>query len=143
MDNYFVLVILVIVAIVVALLFKFLDFVLKGGVPKKKPAEKKPASKPVIAESPIKKTAVESKPTGPLKIYNSELADDLVAMLKNSNENQQSSRLQVENHLNTENNNISKYIQEKKYRGFDFGADGNKNQVEDNEEPMTFTREDY
>lgn len=142
MDNYFVIVILVITVIVVALLFKFLDFVLNGGFPKKKSAEKKPAVKSVTAEEQIKKSVVENKPTVSMKIYNSELADDLEAMLKKSSENSQSSRLQVENHVNTENNNISKYIKEKKYSSFDFGVGDSTNQ-DDVEEPMTFTREDY
>jgi len=142
MNSYFVIVILIVVVVLVVLLFKLLDLFLKGGFAKKKTAEKKSATKAPDVEKKQKAAPVENKASGALKIYNSELADDLVAMLKDSNESQESSRLQVEKHMNKAENNISQYIKDKKYRSFDFGTD-DANNTEEDEEPMKFTREDY
>ncbi|MBO4726031.1 MAG: hypothetical protein J5598_00330, partial [Clostridia bacterium] len=111
MTNGIVLiVILLIILVVVMVFFAFLDKVLKGSTtkaPEKKPVTSMPAK-------PAEKPNTEKKELPAMKIYNSELADDLDKMIKDSDDRQQTSRLQFENHINKENN-ITKYIQDKNY----------------------------
>lgn len=135
---------LLIMLVVVVIAFALLDRLIKGGskkvseitsAPKEKPAEK-PVKEPVLEV----KSAPQAAPQ--MEIYNSGLADDLNSMLKNSS-SASSSRLQIENHLNKKGN-IAKYIKDKNYHGFDFGSeDVAANSDDDNEEPLSFTREDY
>ena len=75
-----------------------------------------------------------------MEIYNSELADDLQAML-NEQPAETSSRLQIENHVK-KSGNIAQYLQSKNYHGFNFDADVNPAEPDDNEKP-SFTSEDY
>ncbi len=138
MTNHLIgfVIVLMIVLIVVVASFAVLDRMLKGGT--NKVAEKKSAPKKTPAEIPTEEpAAVKTLPA--MNIYNSELADDLNAMIKNSNQNTPA-RLQIENHINKESN-ITKYLQSKNYRGFDFGDD--ETVTDDTEQPLTFTREDY
>lgn len=101
--------------------------------PDPNPTEEQPVEKP--AEKPT--TAVNAPV---MQIYNSELADDLNELLKNS-KNDGDSRLNVEGRIDRQSN-ITKYIHEKKYEGFNFVDDDSKtNQEED--VGMKFTREDY
>ena len=102
---------------------------------------KKTESKPIVSEKTSNEQISEIKSRPTMKIYNSELADDLNAMLKQSSNNE-SSRLQIENRKNRESN-ISKYIREKKYRSFDFGKVDDEPIEDDDNEPLTFSREDY
>ena len=129
---------IIIIAVIVAL-FAILDRILKGSTKKteKKPEEKKsePAPAPVQPISKPESEAVQ-KPT--MQIYNSELADDLNEILKKT-ETDNTVRLKIENHVHKESN-VAKYIKSKNYRNFDFGAEEN---IEEKEEPMTFTIEDY
>lgn len=134
-------IILLVVLVVVIILFAGVDKFLKGGVVKKSP-EKKTASKPVVEEKTVKEPTKpkNENPTVPvMKIYNSELADDLNAMLKET-DSSKSSRLQIENHINRASH-ISQYIHDKNYHSFDFG-----NETEDADEvneTLTFNRDDY
>ena len=139
-SSYVLIIFLLILLGVVPLLFFLVDRSLKGG--SAKPAEKKAESPKAVVEKPAEPVkAAEVKPAVTMKIYNSELADDLNKMLEETDTNQ-SSRIQIENHTNKESN-ISKYITEKKYHGFDFGADG-EGIIDDTEsEQFTFNREDY
>ncbi len=137
-DNTFVFIIILLAVLAFVLVFfAVVDRLLKGGTAKKTP-EKKPTSKPVSTEKAVEQPAVETKIQPTMKIYNSELADDLNAMLKDAKIDQ-SSRLQIEKHIERESN-ISKYIQSKNYHGFNFDTD---TATDNDEEPLTFTREDY
>ena len=142
--NYVGIVVLLVVLAVVATLFALVDKMLKGDSAKK-PAEKKTeVAKPAQEIKPIE-SVQETKPinTGSrMQIYNSELADDLNAMLSEQPESSQSSRLQVETHTNRESN-ISKYIHEKNYHGFDFNTDDADSVSAEDNQPMSFSREDY
>ena len=128
-----------IVLVVVVLLFALVDRLLKSG--QKKVADKTPAPKEKPAEKPLAETVEEIKPQPDMKIYNSELADDLNDILKKSNSNA-SNRLQIENHMNKEGN-IAKYIKSKNYQTFDFGTDDDAAVADEGDKPLSFTREDY
>ena len=132
--------ILIIILVVVLILFAVVDRLLKGGTAKKS-STKKPVTKTVETPKESKETPKEIKVPTVMKIYNSELADDLNAILKESGTNK-SQRLQMENHVNKESN-ISKYIQSKNYQSFDFGVDQDERTDEDADKPLTFTRDDY
>ena len=130
----------IIVLVVMLVLFAIIDRVLKGSTKKsteKKSEEKpnKPEPKPVIAEDK-KVTPVEPQ----MKIYNSELADDLNEILKKTQVDS-SARLKIENHMNKESN-VAKYIKSKNYRSFHFEEQDGTND-EQEEQPMSFTVEDY
>lgn len=138
-DSKNLIITLLIVLIIVVVLFMLLDCFLKGGT--KKTVEKAPA-KTEKAEKQIetKPTPVENKVLPAMQIYNSELADDLEKMLKNTNLSEPA-RLEMEKHLNKESN-IAKYIQSKNYHNLDF--DSEEDTVSNNEdETLTFNREDY
>lgn len=141
MTNYLVnlIVILLIILIVVVVSFAVLDRLMKGGF--KKPAEKTSTPAKAAQDKPAEKPVEEPKAPTAMKIYNSELADDLNAMLKDA-DTATPARLQIENHMNKESN-IAKYLQSKNYHGFDFGMDDNFSMDDEANEPMTFTREDY
>ena len=125
------LVILAVVLVVFLLADKFLK---QDG---SKVTKDKKTDEPAV-EKPVEK--VPEAPKSPvLQIYNSELADDLNEMLKHT-DNSENSRLNIESHLDRESN-ISRYIHEKKYEGFNF-ADENA-PAEEEDQPMKFTREDY
>ncbi len=141
-DNSVTLIIILLIALgVVVLLFAVVDRILKRSGATKKADEKKTESKPIVSEKTSNEQISEIKSRPTMKIYNSELADDLNAMLKQSSNNE-SSRLQIENRKNRESN-ISKYIREKKYRSFDFGKVDDEPIEDDDNEPLTFSREDY
>lgn len=129
---------LVILAVVIVF-FLLIDKLLKYE-PKK--AEPQKDDTKTEAPKPVEKTVANSvaeKPNVPvMQIYNSELADDLNELLKNS-EKKDNSRIKVESHI-VESGNISKYVKEKNYHEFNFNEE-NPDTAED--EPMTFTREDY
>ncbi len=141
-DNSVTLIIILLIALgVVVLLFAVVDRIFKKSGATKKADEKKTESKPIVSEKTSNEQISEIKSRPTMKIYNSELADDLNAMLKQSSNNE-SSRLQIENRKNRESN-ISKYIREKKYRSFDFGKVDDEPIEDDDNEPLTFSREDY
>lgn len=130
----------IIVLVVMLVLFAIVDRILKGGTKKstqKKTEEKpnKPEPKSVIIEDK-KNTPVEPQ----MKIYNSELADDLNEILKKSKVNN-SARLKIENHMNKESN-VAKYIKSKNYRSFHF-EDQDDTSEQQEEQPMSFTVDDY
>ena len=127
---------LIIFLVIVVIAFGLIDRLLnqKPSEPKKNESD---AVKPAPAEE--KPPISESKPNV-MQIYNSELADDLNEMLKHT-DNNENARLNLENHIDKESN-ISKYIHEKNYQSFDF-ADSDDSTSSDEEQPMTFTREDY
>ena len=130
---------LLIVLLFVMIFFAVLDKLLKGDIGKKKPAPKTEESKKVAKEQVPEKPKPE-EPTQPaMKIYNSELADDLAAMIKAEGDTS-TTRLQIEKHTNRESN-IAKYIQSKNYHGFDFGTE--ESAAEKDNEDLTFTSEDY
>ncbi len=131
-------VVLMIVLIVVVASFAVLDRMLKGGSTKKA-APKNTVPKKAPVEKPIEESIAVTKTPPTMNIYNSELADDLNEMLKSA-DNTGPTRLQIENHINKESN-ISKYLQSKNYRGFNFGDESAADN--DTEEPLSFTREDY
>ena len=135
-----ILIISCIVLVMVVIGFAILDKLLKGTPAKKteKPALEKDAKSepPVVEKNIVTNTATSPK----LKIYNSELADDLNKIIKESSQTS-SSRLQIENHINKETN-IIKYVQNKKYQSFDFSDDTTK-ENETDDQPLTFSREDY
>lgn len=137
-SDYGFIFVLLAVLIVVIVFFAIVDYYLKNSG-KKKTVEKKPAAKPVVEEKPKEVKPTEPKSTPVMKIYNSELADDLNKIIKET-DTSQTSRLNVESHLGRESN-ISKYIHEKNYQGFHFDAENDNLTEED--ETMTFTREDY
>ncbi len=138
-DNTFVFIIILLAVLVFVLVFfAVVDRLLKGGTAKKTP-EKKATAKPVTNEKAVENPTAETKVQPTMKIYNSELADDLNAMLKDT-KTDQSARLQIEKRIERESN-ISKYIQSKNYHGFNFDADTTV--TNDDEEHLTFTREDY
>ena len=130
---------LLIILILISVFFALVDKLLKGGT-NKKTEDKKPVPKTEPIEKPVAKLPTENKPQPVMQIYNSELADDLNAMLKESKE-EKSSRLQIENHTDRVSN-ISKYIQSKNYHGFDFNSEDQYVAGQD-EDQLTFTREDY
>lgn len=138
-DSVNLIITLLVVLAVVFVLFMILDRFLKGGT--KKPAEKttvkmEDGEKKIEVKEPL----VENKVLPSMHIYNSELADDLNEMLKNSNSTE-STRLKMEKHLDRESH-ITKYIQSKNYHNSDFE---NEEVVtsEDKNESLTFTRDDY
>ena len=126
------------IVVIISLLFKILDHFLKNGFKKteKKTEEKKTPAKPETVLTPTNQQT-EVKPT--MKIYNSELADDLNKILKDS-ETEDSVRLKIENHVHKESN-VAKYIKSKNYQGFDFG--GAETNDEEVEKPLSFTIDDY
>ena len=130
-------IVLMIILIIVVVLFALLDRLLKGSP--KKTTEKSVAPKKTVTEKPVEEPAAKTLPE--MKIYNSELADDLNAIIKNSNQSVPQ-RLQIENHIDKESN-ISKYLRSKNYRSFDFGTDDENAATDDEKQPLTFTREDY
>lgn len=130
---------LLVVLVVVIVFFAILDKYLKSGA--KKSAEKKTEPKKVAEKPIVKETVIETKTPTEMRIYNSELADDLNEMLKNS-KNDETSRLQIQNHLDKKSN-ISKYLESKNYHSFDFGTVDDDIVEEDNQAPLTFTKEDY
>ncbi|MCM1403940.1 MAG: hypothetical protein NC133_00300 [Prevotella sp.] len=140
MTNYLVgfIVVLMIFLIIVVVLFAVLDRMLKGGSTKKAAPKNQGPKKTPIAKPTAEPTVVNQTPPV-MKIYNSELADDLNEMLKSA-DNSGTARLQIENHINKESH-IAKYLQSKNYRSFNFGDDETADNTAD--EPLSFTREDY
>ncbi len=134
-DLVLFLIVALVVLFVLVLFFNLLERFLKGS--SKKATEKPVAPKP----SPAKD--VEPSETPVLKIYNSELADDLQEILKQSNNNE-TARLQVESHISKEGN-IAKYIKSKNYSGFNFDNDDetDASDDEDGDKGLSFTKEDY
>ena len=133
-------IILLVVLAVVIILFAFVDRLIKGSGPaKKKVEEKQLAPKEMPSEKIVQENKVETKSPVDMKIYNSELADDLNEIIKNTQRNE-TSRLQIEKHTDR-TGNISKYIRDKNYQSFSFGTEDNTTAGDD--EPMTFTQADY
>ncbi len=130
---------LLVVLVLLCVFFAFVDKLLKGGA-SKKIEDKKPAPKTELVEKPVAKLPTENQPQPVMQIYNSELADDLNAMLKETKK-EKSSRLQIQNHTDKVSN-ISKYIQSKNYHGFDFNSDATSEDEQD-ENHLTFSRDDY
>lgn len=130
---------LLIALVVIVLFFAIVDKLLKGSA-SKKAEDKKPTPKNEPVEKPAAKLPTENQPQPVMQIYNSELADDLNAMLNETKE-EKTSRLQIENRADKVSN-ISKYIQSKNYHGFDFDSEG-LNTTEQDEDQLTFTRDDY
>lgn len=129
-------VILLVVLALVVIGFALLERYFKQSASPKKTEEEKSTSDEAV-EKPI---TIEPQVPPVMKIYNSELADDLSEMIKQSNPSE-SSRLQIENHIKKQSN-ISKYIQDKNYQSFDFTEDYAA--VSDEEQPKSsFTSEDY
>lgn len=126
---------MLIMLIVIVVIFALLDRAMKSGIKKTSENNSTPEEKPEA--KPIEEPVQETKPAPKMEIYNSELADDLNEMLKDSKQTS-SSRLQIENHLN-KGSNIAKYIQEKNYRSFDFGAENN---ISDGIDDATMNREE-
>lgn len=127
---------LVFLIILLIIFFAIVDKFLKGG----KKIDKKTESIKIPEKSSIETVSVENKNSLPtMKIYNSELADDLSEILKSS-QNETSSRLKIENRSDKENN-IAKYIKSKNYRSFDFNTEETANT--DTEKELSFTLEDY
>ncbi len=125
---------LLIVLAVVLVLFILVDKLLKDG--NKKVTKAEPSSGKTSSEKPADKTATVETKIPVMHIYNSELADDLNRMIKDSTPNE-TTRLKVEN----KQSSISKYIQSKNYESFNFANDFETSDDED--DTMKFTREDY
>ncbi len=143
-DNPIItIIVLLVILFVLIAVFALLEKYIKAG-PTKKTEEKKTESvaKQTAEVKPSnQKSDVEVKTPVEMKIYNSELADDLNQMIKDSN-SVQSSRLQIENHLDKESN-IRKYIKNKNYHSFDFGTENDDDNSTEEEPAITFTSEDY
>ena len=126
--------------VIVLLLFVLVDWYLKRGNQKQtaKPAVKKEVTEPTDAKEKSTPepaaTAVTSLPS--MNIYNSNLADDLDAMLKASKS--QPTRQERSNQI-TAKGHIADYVAIKNYHTFAFDTEPN----EDAEQPMTFTKKDY
>lgn len=138
MDTARFLIILVLLLIGVIILFAVSDRLLKGSSKKneKKTNEIEPPKENPKQDLPNKEQDVRT-----MKIYNSELADDLNALIEKSNQ-ETSSRLKIEKYEDKEGN-ISKYIKRKNYQEFDFGsANENEEQGED-ADSISFTVDDY
>ncbi|MBQ7973459.1 MAG: hypothetical protein IJ295_00685 [Clostridia bacterium] len=128
-----------IVLLVVIAFFAILDRLIKNSG-SKKPVEKKPEPKKTTEKVEPAPAPVETPKTIPaMKIYNSQLADDLNEIIK-KNDNDKSARLKIENHIHKEGN-ISKYIKGKNYQGFNFGTD--EINADEEDKPMSFTIDDY
>ncbi len=127
--------------VMILLLFFLADWYLKR-------SDKKKTSKPVISQKTPAETAKEKqtptvtnpdkqvKPTT-MTIYNSNLADDLDAILKD--EETSSLHHNLSNRL-TSKGQIANYVAEKHYHTFTFD---NQPETIDNSETPTFTKEDY
>lgn len=140
-------IVMLILLVVVIVFFAVLDRLLKDKTSKKNTKENptpktKPVEQPTVTApiNPATEPAAETVTPATMQIYNSELADDLYEMLKNSDTNK-SSRLQIENHMGKESN-ITKYLQSKNYQSFDF-AKYDSGDSENHEEPLSMTPEDY
>ena len=130
---------LIIVLVFVICFFAVLDRLLKSGAKKsdKKKETKKNEEKKA---EPVEEKPVVNKPQPTMKIYNSELADDLNEILKTSQADA-SIRLKIENQMKNESN-IAKYIKSKNYQSFNFESNLDDSE-EDVEKPLSFSIEDY
>lgn len=125
--------------VVLLLLFVLVDWYLKRGNQKKadKPAAKTETPKPTAAkEKAIPEAAPTTVALPSMNVYNSNLADDLDAMLKAGNS--QSVRQERTNKITTKGH-IADYVAAKNYHTFSFDVDPN----EDVDQSTTFTKEDY
>lgn len=126
--------------VIVLLMFVLVDWYLKRGNQKQsdKPAVKKEATEPTDAKEkptaePVSTTVT---PLPAMNIYNSNLADDLDAMIKA--DKAQPTRQERGNQITTRGH-IAEYVAAKNYHTFSFDAEPN----EDVNPSMTFTKEDY
>lgn len=137
MDIISVLVISVVMLVSVIIIFAFVDRILKGS-PKKSETK---TEKTKVAENPKPEIIDQEKKIPTMKIYNSELADDLNKIIEAS-EKDESSRIKIDQYTNKEGS-ISKYIKKKNYQTFDFGGTEEDENGGEDENSLSFTLDDY
>lgn len=137
MDIISVLVISVVILVSVIIIFAFVDRMLKGSTKKSETKTEKTKA----AENPKPEIIDQEKKISTMKIYNSELADDLNKIIEAS-EKDESSRIKIDQYTNKEGS-ISKYIKKKNYQTFDFGGTDEDENVGDDEDSISFTLDDY
>ncbi len=136
MNTIRVLIVLVLILVGIVILFAVADHLLKTNSKKNEKKVEQPKAEQEVSVVEKKEEVV---PT--MKIYNSELADDLNEIIKQT-EQEHSTRLKVDKHTNKEGN-ISKYIKRKNYQEFDFGGSEEEEMVTQEEDPISFTMDDY
>lgn len=133
-------IVLLIVLIIVVVSFAILDRILKNDAKKNSTKIPETKSTDIIESNQEPKNELEPAPA--MKIYNSELADDINAMLNDQQSDSASNRLQLENHLH-KTSNISKYIKSKNYQHFDFVPEENSTEDAETDKSLLVTRDDY